>query len=100
MPSPLQKLGYFIVSSREIFLRTNNDFFSNLINYEDLSYRHNYHHHNRFFASNLNSKNTAYDALKENKTVEILISFFNSFFQLDNRCLSICLQMTDGMCII
>lgn len=34
-----------------------------------------------FFASNLNSKNTAYDALKENKTVEILISFFNSFFQ-------------------
>lgn len=34
-----------------------------------------------FFATNLNSKNTAYDALKENKTVEILISFFNSFFQ-------------------
>lgn len=85
MPSPLQKLGYFIVSSREIFLRTNNDFFSNLINYEDLSYRHNYHHHNRFFASNLNSKNTAYDALKENKTVEILISFFNSFFQFGYR---------------
>lgn len=34
-----------------------------------------------FFATNLNFKITAYDALKENKTVEILISFFNSFFQ-------------------
>lgn len=34
-----------------------------------------------FFATNLNFKNTAYDALKENKKLEILISFFNSFFQ-------------------
>lgn len=34
-----------------------------------------------FFATNLNFKITAYDALKENKKLEILISFFNSFFQ-------------------
>lgn len=88
MPSPLQKLGYFIVSSREIFLRTKfNDFFSNLINYEDLSYGHNYHL-------------TAYDALKENKKWKFLLVFLTHFFSLDNRCLSICLQMTDGMCII
>lgn len=32
-----------------------------------------------FFA--INFKITAYDALKENKKLEILISFFNSFFQ-------------------
>lgn len=82
MPSPLQKLGYFIVSSREIFLRTKfNDFFSNLINYEDLDIGITITIITGFFATNLNSKNTAYDALKENKTVEILISFFNSFFQ-------------------
>lgn len=35
-----------------------------------------------FLATNLNSKITAYDALKENKKVEILISFFNSFFSV------------------
>lgn len=84
MPSPLQKLRYFIVSSREIFLRTKfNGFFPNLINYEDFSYRHNYIVIiiTGFLATNLNSKITAYDALKENKKVEILISFFNSFFQ-------------------
>lgn len=82
MPSPLQKLRYYIVSSREISLRTKfNDFFQTLLIMKILVIGITIIIITGFFATNLNSKNTAYDALKENKKVEILISFFNSFSQ-------------------